>query len=135
MVTGLKTGVSPMPAPVALAFAERLLGWDLPLPAGLVFHVAWVTLWSIAYVVLFWDRLSFRRAAALAAFLLVLALAVFFPFIGWGLFGLAVGPKVIVGAFMTHALFAVVLWALSHWAFRPGHEAPVQRYPAGLRRS
>jgi len=132
MVTGMKTGVSPMPAPVALAFAERLLGSEVPLPVGLLFHVAWVTFWSVAYVVFFWDKLTFRRAAALAAVLLVVALAVFFPFIGWGFFGVAVGPKAIVGAFMTHALFAVVLWRLSHWAFGTTHQAPV-RHPAALR--
>lgn len=133
MVTGMKTGVSPMPAPVALAFAERLLGRELPLPVGLLFHVAWVTFWSVAYVVLFSGKLSLRRAAALAAVLLVVALAVFFPFIGWGFLGLVAGPKVIVGAFMTHALFAALLWALSRWAFGPTHEASA-RHPAALRR-
>jgi hypothetical protein len=133
MVTGMKTGVSPMPAPVAPAFAERLLATEVPLPVGLLFHVAWVTFWSVAYVALFWDKLSFRRAVALAAVLLVIALAAFFPFIGWGFFGLAVGPKVIVGAFMTHALFAVLLWGLSHWAFGTTHEPPAG-HPAALRR-
>src|ERR1043166_4054039 len=67
MVTGMKTGVSPMPAPVALAFAARVLGREVPLPVGLLFHVAWVTLWSVACIVLFSDQLSFRRVAALAA--------------------------------------------------------------------
>ncbi|HYX64129.1 MAG TPA: hypothetical protein VE935_07930 [Burkholderiales bacterium] len=133
MVTGIKTGVSPMPAPVALAFAEHLLGRELPLPVGILFHVAWVTFWSVAYVVLFRDRLSFRRAAVLAAVLLVFALAVFFPFIGWGFIGLAVGPKVIIGAFVTHALFAALLWSLCHWAFGTTHEAPGQ-HPVALRR-
>ena len=128
MVTGLKAGVSPMPAPVALVFAQTLLGMELPLPVGLLFHVAWVTFWSVLYVVVFWDSLSFRRAAGLGAFLLALALVVFFPFIGWGFLGLAVGPKVIVGAIMTHVLFAVVLWALARWTFGTHHEAVRQRY-------
>jgi len=116
-----------------LAFAQRLLGREVPLPVGLLFHVAWVTFWSVAYVVLFWGKLSLRRAAALVAVLLVVALAVFFPFIGWGFIGLAVGPKVIAGTFMTHAIFAILLWALSRWAFGTTHEAPV-RYPDALRR-
>jgi len=119
MVTGLKTGVSPMPAPVALVFAQSLFGMKLPLPVGLLFHIAWVTFWSVFYVIVFRDGLSFRRAAGLAAFLLGLALVVFFPFIGWGFLGLAIGPKVIVGAVLTHVLFAVVLWTLAHWAFAP----------------
>lgn len=53
MVPAMKMGVSPMPKPVALAFAERLFNRELPLPVGLLFHVAWVTLWSVVYVLLF----------------------------------------------------------------------------------
>lgn len=128
MVTALKTGVSPMPAPVALVFAQTLFGSELPLPVGLLFHVAWTTFWSVAYVVLFWEHLSFGRAAGLAALLLALALLVFFPYIGWGFLGLGVGPQAIVGAVMTHALFAIVLWALVHWTFGTYHEPAGQRY-------
>ena len=67
MVAAFKTGVSPLPAPVSLVFAQTLLGLKLPLPVGLLFHVAWVTFWSVFYVVFFWQRLSLRRAAGLAA--------------------------------------------------------------------
>src|SRR5690348_9749404 len=112
MITGFKTGVSPMPAPVSLAFAQALVGAKLPLPVGLLFHVAWVTLWSVVYVALFRERLTLGRAAGLAVFLLALMYIVFFPFIGWGLLGMAVGPKAVVGGFITHALFTVIVWAL-----------------------
>jgi len=64
MVSAMKAGVSPMPKPVALVFAQKVLNAELPLPAGLTFHVAWVTLWSVIYVLLFRDRLSFPRALA-----------------------------------------------------------------------
>lgn len=128
MVTALKTGVSPMPAPVALVFAQTLFGTELPMPVGLLFHVAWVTFWSLAYVVLFWERLSFARAAGLAAFLLALTLLVFYPYIGWGFLGLGVGPQAVLGAAMSHVLFAVVLWALAHGTFGTYHEPRGQRY-------
>lgn len=128
MVTMLKTGVSPMPAPVSLVFAQTLLGTKLPLPIGLLFHVAWVSFWSVFYVVVFWDKLSFARAAALGAFLLALIWLAFFPFIGWGFFGLAIGPKVLAGAIMTHVLFVIVLWALAHWTFGTYHQPANPRY-------
>lgn len=128
MVTAMKTGVSPMPAPVALVFAQTLLGTELPLPVGLLFHVVWTTFWSVVYVVLFWERLSFGRAVGLAVFLLALALFVFFPYIGWGLLGLGVGPQALMGAVMTHALFAIVLWTLVRWTFGTHHEPAGQRY-------
>lgn len=128
MLTALKAGVSPMPQPVALAFAETLFGTKLPLPLGLLFHVAWVMLWSVAYVVFFWERLTFARAAGLSAFLWVFALVVFFPFIGWGFLGLAVSPKLIIGALVSHMLFALVLWTLVHWVFGTYHEQGGRRY-------
>lgn len=62
MVPACKAGISPMPKPPSLAFAETIFGRTLPLPVGLLFHIAYVTAWSMGYVVLFRDRSSFMRA-------------------------------------------------------------------------
>lgn len=121
MVIGLKTGISPLPKPLALAFASTLLGTELPLPVGLLFHLAWVTLWSVVYVKLFWDRLGFTRALGLGLALWALVLVAFFPYVGWGFLGLGVGPMLIVAALVSHLLFVVVLWALARWVFGTGH--------------
>lgn len=37
---------------------------------------------------------------------------VFFPVVGWGLFGQTIGPQLIVGSFVPHLLFGLALWAL-----------------------
>ena len=55
--------------------------------------------------------------ARLAAALWFLTLVFFFPLVGWGFFGLAVTPKLIVAAAAAHLLFAVFLWGLSRLAF------------------
>jgi hypothetical protein len=117
MLAGLKSGVSPLPKSLGLAFAETLLGRPLPLPVGLLFHTAWVTAFTALYVLLFRDALTFMRALALAIVLWILAIAVFFPIVGWGFLGLAVSPRLIVGAAVPHLLFAILLWALCRWAF------------------
>lgn len=122
MFAGLKTGISPLPQPLGLAFAETLLGTTLPLPVGLLFHAAWVTLFTGVYVVLFRDALTFMRALWLAAALWALVLVFFFPFVGWGFLGLAVTPKLIVGAAVPHLLFAFFLWGLCRLAFGPHQE-------------
>jgi hypothetical protein len=44
---------------------------------------------------------------------------VFFPVVGWGFLGLAVGPKLIVASLVPHLLFAIVLWGLCRFAFKP----------------
>lgn len=130
MVPAAKLGLSPMPKPLSLAFVETLLGGPVPLPLGLLFHVAWVTAFSVVYVMLFRDRLTFMRALWLAAALWLLVLVFYFPFVGWGFFGLGVGPQLIVGAAVPHLLFAIFLWGLCRMFFkdRPGEDAAWHRH-------
>jgi hypothetical protein len=118
MVATMKAGVSPLPKSLGLAFAETIMGRKLPLPAGLLFHTVWVTTFSVLYVVLCRDALAFVRALALGVALWLFVLVFFFPVVGWGLFGLAVGPKMIIGAAIPHLLFVLCLWGLCRWAFR-----------------
>jgi hypothetical protein len=122
MAAGLKSGVSPLPKALGLAFAETILRRPLPLPVGLLFHTVWVTAFCVLYVGLFRDALTLTRALLLAAALWLSVLVVFFPAVGWSLFGLGVGPKLIVGAAIPHLLFAIFLWGLCRWAF--GGEKP-----------
>lgn len=118
MVPAFMTGMAPMPQQPSLAFAETVLGRELPLPVGLLFHVVYVTFWSVVYVVLFRDSLSFLQALWLALALWVVALVVFFPINGWGFLGLAISPMLIVAALVPHLLFAVVLWGTCRIMFR-----------------
>ena len=117
MVPLFKLGVSPLPKPLGLAFAETVLGRPLPLPVGLLFHLVYVTAWSAAYVALFRDDLSFRRALMLGVLLWIVVLIVFFPVVGWGFLGLGISPKVIPASLAPHLLFAVFVWGLCRIVF------------------
>jgi hypothetical protein len=125
-VIALTSHLSPLPKPLGLAFAETVLGRQLPLPVGLLFHLAWVTLVSVGYVVWWRDALTLKNTAILAFGLWLLVLLVFFPIVGWGLFGLAISPKLIVPAAVSHALFAVILWGMCRLLFgeAAGQERP-----------
>ncbi len=118
MVPAFKFGIAPMPKPPSLAFAETLFGRDLPLPVGLLFHVAYVTFWALAYVMVFRDRLTFWNALWLGLGLWVVILVVFFPIVGWGFLGLAISPKLIPASLVPHVLFAVFLWGLCRIGFK-----------------
>ena len=118
MVPAFKFGIAPMPKPPSLALAQLLIGPDVPMPVGLLFHVAYVTFWSIAYVVLFLDRLTIRNALWLGLGLWVVILSVFFPLFGWGFLGLGISPKMIPASLVPHVLFAVFLWRLCRWGFK-----------------
>ena len=123
MVALMRLGVSPLPKPLGLAFAETLAGRSLPLPVGLLFHLAYVTFWSMAFVAVFRHSLTLRNALVLALVLWIGVLAVFFPVVGWGLLGLGIGPQLIVGSFVPHLLFGLFLWGLCRLAFRASADA------------
>lgn len=116
----LKTGISPFPKPPSLAFAETLLSRNLPMPAGLLFHTAYVTFWSVVFVRYF-PRKTLLTALGLAAALWIVILAVFFPVVGWGFAGLAIGPKLIVASAVPHLLFGLLLWGLDRYFAKPSH--------------
>jgi len=117
----LKAGVSPFPKPPSLAFAETLLGRALPLPVGLLFHIAYVTFWSVVFV-RFFPRRSLKTALALAGVLWLVILAVFFPVIGWGFAGLDISSKLIPASFLPHLLFGLFLWGLDSYLPRKGNK-------------
>ncbi|RMF39383.1 MAG: hypothetical protein D6754_05555 [Alphaproteobacteria bacterium] len=117
MVTMMKLGASPLPKSLGLAFAETLAGRSLPLPVGLLLHLAYVTFWSMAFVAVFRDSLTLRNALILALVLWIVVLVVFFPVVGWGFLGLGVGPQLIIGAFVPHLLFGLFLWGLTRVFF------------------
>lgn len=126
MLALTSTGLSPFPTPPSLAFAETLLGRSAPLPVGLLFHAAYVTLWSVVFVRYF-PRRDVMTAFALAGALWLVILVVFFPVVGWGLAGLSVSPKLIPASFVPHFLFGLFLWALETYLPRsvskPSHAA------------
>jgi len=118
MIALKKNGFSPVPMPLGLAFADTLLHKHLPLPIGLVFHLAYVTFWGTVFVLFAHPRLTASRIAALSLTLYFFALLVFVPVVGWGLFGAAVGPRVAGGLAITHALFGLFLWLSCQLLFR-----------------
>lgn len=125
LVFSLKTGISPLPKPLALAFVDTLFGHKMPLPVGVVFHLAYVTFWTMVYAAWAHPRFSFGKALALGLALWVFLLVVFLPVVGWGFLGLAITPKLIVVFLITHLLFAGFAWALCRgWGFRRAAALP-----------
>lgn len=114
MLAATAAGLSPFPKPPSLAFAETVLGRSLPLPIGLLFHLAYVTFWCLVYV-RFFPRRGLGHALGLGFALWLVILVVFFPVVGWGFAGLSVSPKLIVASFVPHLVFALLLWALDRY--------------------
>ena len=84
------------------------------MPAGLLFHTAYVTFWSVIFVRYF-PRRNLATAFALAGALWIGVLVVFFPIIGWGIAGLHVSPRLIPASLVPHLLFGFFLWGLEKY--------------------
>jgi hypothetical protein len=101
-----------MPQPLGLAFAETVLGQQVPLPVGLLFHAVYVTFWSVIFVRYFRSR-NLGWALLLAGLLWIGVLVVFFPVVGWGIAGTGVSVKLIPASLLPHLLFGLFLWGLN----------------------
>lgn len=120
-VIAQKTGISPLPKPLALAFAKTLLGDWVPLPLGLGFHTLYVTFWSVIFV-RFFPKRTLMTALGLGLVLWLAVLAVFFPIVGWGFAGLGVSLMLIPASLMPHVIFALLLWAFVKLAVKKDDE-------------
>jgi hypothetical protein len=112
-----QSGLAPMPQAPSQAFAEALLG-PVPEPVGFLFHLLYVTAVTTLILAFTGSRPSKRAIAAASATLWAIAVVVFFPLVGWGLFGAEVTPKIAVAALAPHLLYGLVLWAVSRLVFR-----------------
>ncbi|MBK1671221.1 hypothetical protein CKO28_24780 [Rhodovibrio sodomensis] len=115
-----KTGIAPMPQAPSQAFAETLLG-PVADPVGLIFHLLYVTAVTTLILAFVGPRPSKWAIAGASAALWAIAVVVFFPIVGWGIFGAAVTPKIAVAALGPHVLYGVLFWAADRLLFRaPG---------------
>lgn len=112
----ISKGIAPFPAPPSLLFAQVFME-NASLPIGFLFHFAYVVFWSIVFVSLFREKLTFLRALLFGFVLWLVAITVFFPIVGWGFFG---SPAFMIAALLPHFLFALFLWGSCKILFREG---------------
>lgn len=119
MAVALKTGISPFPKPLGLAFAQWVVGQQLPLPVGLLFHAAYVTAFSVLFILVAPRHLRALPILGFGLALWLVAIFVFTPLVGWGVAATGVaGLKGIIATLVPHLLFSLVLWLSCLGLFR-----------------
>lgn len=112
MILGRITGMAPMPAPIPAAIVGKIFGTGLPKPLFMLLTVVshltyggfWGgVLWGVTKRVTLWNALALGGVLWLIMQIIVL------PFLGWGVFGIAITPKIAVATFVLHMIYGGTL--------------------------
>lgn len=112
MLAATASGVSPMPKPIPAAIMGTILGAETPRPvllaAAILAHLGYGGFWggvlaTVTRPVTVWKGLGLGLALWLAMQVVVL------PFLGWGVFGAAVTPKIAAATLVLHLVYGGVL--------------------------
>ena len=118
MVVATVTGISPMPKPIPMAIVARILGGGLPKPVlialGATAHLGYGGTFGGALAVAT-PRVTVRKGLLLGAMLWVVMQVLWLPFLGWGMFGSAVTPKIAGATLVLHLIYGGTVG----WVTRP----------------
>ncbi|MFQ5852494.1 MAG: hypothetical protein ACE5JU_18185 [Candidatus Binatia bacterium] len=107
MIIGTVTGAAPVPEPIPKAIVTTLLGKGPPVALIMVLaaasHLVYGGIWA-ALLTQVTDRVTIWKGLALGLFLWLVMQVAFLPFIGWGLFGAGITPKIAVATLVLHLI-------------------------------
>lgn len=116
MLLAVVSGISPIPQPVPKAVVAQIFGSDIPKPLlmalAIGLHLGYGGLFGaiLAWIV---RPVTIGKGFALGVGLWLLMQVTFLPFLGWGLFGTAITPKIAVATLVLHLVYGGVLgWVL-----------------------
>lgn len=116
MVAGAAAGILPMPKPIPAALVGAVFGSALAPPL----HMALAAVSHFAYgavaggvLATISERVTVAKGLGWGILLWVLMGVAWLPFLGWGLFGTGISPRVTVATLVLHAIYGVTLgWGL-----------------------
>lgn len=128
MLLAVVSGKSPMPQPIPKAVVAQFFGSGLSKPIlmalAIGLHLGYGGVFGavLAWVV---RPVTIRKGLALGVGLWTLMQVTFLPFLGWGLFGTAITPRIAVATLVLHLVYGGVLgWALYHDLSPTSGESP-----------
>lgn len=115
MLIAMAAGVAPMPRPIPAAIWGNITGGGLPRPVlmavAMLSHLAYGGVWG-GVLALLSRRVTVPQGLALGFALWLIMQLIVLPFIGWGLFGTAITPRIAVGTLVLHLVYGGTFGAL-----------------------
>lgn len=126
MIAGTVSGISPMPKPIPVAIAAKILGMGLPKPAlialGATTHLVYGGVFG-GLLALITFPVTVRKGLLLGVVLWAGMQVAWLPFLGWGIFGTAVTPKIAGATLLLHLIYGgMVGWLIDRHARTVGSD-------------
>lgn len=110
MIIGKVTEMAPMPAPIPIAIVKNIIG-EATKPfimlLAIVAHLGYGGAFGGALALLI-DPVTVKKAVGLSLALWIIMQIIVLPFIGWGVFGSAITPKIAVATLILHLVYGFV---------------------------
>jgi hypothetical protein len=129
MIAGVLTGLSPMPKPIPVAIVGKILGGGLPQPAlmalGAAAHLLYGgTFGGVLAIVTYPTTVG--KGLLLGVILWLLMQVFWLPFLGWGMFGVAMTPMIAGATLVLHVIYGATMgWLIDRRAYRASHAVHV----------
>lgn len=112
MLTGMLSGLSPIPEPIPAAIMKWLFG-PLPQPAlmisGMIAHFLYGGIAGLLLFVIAKEQKPILQGLAWGILLWLIMHLVVLPLIGWGFFGGAMNPKIVPATLILHLIYGGVI--------------------------
>ena len=129
MIAGTVSGISPMPKPIPVAIAARILGTGISKPAlmavGAIAHLLYGGVFAGLLAVMTFP-VTVRKGILLGAILWLAMQLLWLPFLGWGIFGTAVTPKIAGATLLLHVIYGGTAGWLMDRGARDGQRIPAR---------
>lgn len=112
MLIGKVTGMSPIPEPIPIAIMKHILG-DIAKPilmiSGMMSHLIYGSIAGAVFYSLIKNRGTIYWSMGFGILLWLMMQLIVLPFLGWGVFGSSVTPKIAMATLVLHLVYGVIL--------------------------
>lgn len=112
MILGMITGMAPMPEPIPKAIVVKVVGEGIPKPLVMLLaagsHLVYGGFWGAVLSALT-RPVTIWKGIGLGILLWFIMQVAVLPFLGWGLFGSSITPRIAIATLVLHLIYGAVL--------------------------
>jgi hypothetical protein len=108
LVIGYLSGLAPMPEPIPKAVVTTVLGSGIPQPLIIGAHLLYGAITGLVFVAIA-QPATLEKGLSYGIVLWLIMDLLVLPFIGWGIFGTAITPRIAVATLVLHLVYGTTI--------------------------